>query len=357
MDKGIAELLKVLIPVLVVLLGAYLAHYYSMKKKRVDDGSEEHKRIRVVLTILLDLWHQFNYLRRLSQVDSPKVNLLFKLPNALTYHLEIDRNEILEKKKQYDNAVLSLQQIDAGLFYKLDKQLDDFEYDFTKTFYPILSTTGLRDRKKSIISDLTNEIVSNLEEKINFLQKRLPRKERLDIKKSLDIGKREFEDELDEIPKYAQNLLNSMLGEYGAIITADTLNKFLENDTVVWLIEKLRIFDFFQSAESELLLLFNLLPENPEDDLNDIDSIPTSILAFVANLKSLRITQEEANEHLVNNREFYEILTGFVNHFDKSPMKIKRVFVLMNNGLVLPQDIITDIQTTIPDIPKEWLET
>lgn len=352
MKNEIVDILKIVIPLLAVIIGAYLAHHFSVKKKRTEEISEKDKKVRLVLSVLLDLWHEFNYINRLSLLNTPRVNLLFKLPNALLYHTEFDIRKFNEQKSQYDHYVSDLKSIDAVLFYKLDKQLDHINHLVVSTLYPLLCAPKLKVIKKDVANAVSSEIVKDLEETIHFIRKRLLRKEKREIKKILNRGRSQNFPDLDEVPSFVRELFKPLFGD-SFVLTADRVNEILDNETFVWLLEKLRIFETFSQAESEMTLLFNLMSPEAEKEFEELESFPTTILTFIAKLKLLSISDEEQRKYFEDDKSFYVLINSLMVEIGDSTKPFQELILALDSGMMTPRELLETIQETIPAIPQD----
>ncbi|MCO6360632.1 hypothetical protein [Roseivirga pacifica] len=351
MSKEEIEILKIIGQIVSVLGAAYFAYRLGLRKRKIEEGSELHKCLRLTLSVLMDLWYEFEYMKCLSSSNSVKARLLFKSPVDLIEHLEFDLSKIEEFKRKYDQSVEGLRDGHSVLFFKLNKRLDPLFSDIKDSLYPLLVSKSFREKKKDATFELVKSFLSDLEEDIKIIADALNKRERKEIEKTIEKNRNKFKiSDPESIPQHILTMISTFTRDERSIQSRE-LVEFYENETIAWLLEKLDLFNLGKISEADMIDHFAGIRNSIESETNfDLNEAPLYVQVGALKFYSLAFTPDEVSEYLIDNKDFYRLLLGFMNLIAKPSITTVKMLLEVNNGNLDPNFILDEMRRAYPGI-------
>jgi len=315
-------------PTLATLLAVYLAFIYTKKQKLLENKTEEHKNLRVVISHLIQIWRELSRIEFYTSSKDFYAEVIFKDTKLATTYFDIDTKRIELFKKLLNESKDQIKSINVPLFYFLDRSF----VEFNKSLSLFSSSGKVRrtDEKelKQMLDEIFKELVRDLEKIISDTSNYLPKTERVEILKIISDHHVELnQTNIDfEVPKFALDLINGFIPVVEPI-TEDEIAIFMNDSTIKMLIEK-----FFPH------IIYIFMNDNPLQILRNVFGIirnPQSIQEKISEdelLLKLDISEEE-NQLFQDNLGFYKLICAMYRKFDdKIPFAVRRELIKLNRG-------------------------
>lgn len=269
--------------------------------------------------------------------------------------MKIDSSKIYRLKKSYIESINNLKSYDISIFYRLESNLENYNYLLNEFLNPVLTDklTNITHKYK-LIYPILQVIVKEIEEVIIDTSKYLSENERKFVLDILHSHSEEINKPQDfkEIPEFLIEIVNSFL-PLKEEITKNDFYLLYENKTVKWLLLKVIKTNFISSLLDdnpvEILKILLIFDKENFNKLNDIiEKIDNETI-----LDLLSITDVES-EKFVNNKEFYLLIMGLIKKIIGGvPYEIKRFFVKLNNGEVDLKVKLEEIKLQITSVTNK----
>lgn len=317
-------------PTLATLLAVYLAYRYAKKQKLLENKDEEHKKIRIATSNLLQIWRELSTIEFYINSEKFFAELIFKSPVAAANYFNIDLNRVDTFKRMFTDSKEEIKSINVLLFYNLENSFMDFNkmfrlFDTTNTPNP-----PENENIKEMIQKMLTELVRDLEEIIKETSCHLPVREKKEIQVILDDHHKALKKtNIDyEVPKFLIDLINS-IAPLKEKITDEELALLTNDDTVRLIMNKAApiVFNYlFQDANKNFLKVIDGFVSQPEQfaESFNVEDI----------LLSISISDEEY-VMLLDNKPFYKLVcAAFLKFQDKIPWEFKRTLLKINSGVI-----------------------
>lgn len=312
------------------IVASVAAYIVFIKQKKFEQKLDYYKKVRVTTSNLLSIWSEYSILEKFLKSNDPTNFLIYKVPELAEGYLKINQAKIEEMKKSFINSIENLKEIDVILFFKLENSLDNFHRINDEILYPILNNQEIESiEKKEILIPVLDDLQETLEEIIIDTSAHLPRKERNKVKKLLNDHLSGLKENVsfEDVPDFLIKLLNKKL-KLKEPITKQELGDFYENETVIWLMDKL----FSYSSITQMLFSKDHNIVNVLFALVSLDTQKIAQIIPIQELESFSFTENEAIA-FKDNKAFYRLVMGIIQKVEgKVSFKIRRAIVKINNG-------------------------
>lgn len=349
------NILEKILPSIVAIVIVYLGYSVWLKQQVYEEKNEKLRKIRQSISNLLLIWKEFSEFERNLNPNDPYNEILFSNSKILRQFLKIDSSKIYRLKKSYIESINNLKSYDISIFYRLESNLENYNYLLNEFLNPVLTDklTNITHKYK-LIYPILQVIVKEIEEVIIDTSKYLSENERKFVLDILHSHSEEINKPQDfkEIPEFLIEIVNSFL-PLKEEITKNDFYLLYENKTVKWLLLKVIKTNFISSLLDdnpvEILKILLIFDKENFNKLNDIiEKIDNETI-----LDLLSITDVES-EKFVNNKEFYLLIMGLIKKIIGGvPYEIKRFFVKLNNGEVDLKVKLEEIKLQITSVTNK----
>lgn len=335
--KIILTIIEKVGPTLATLSAVYLAYLYTKRQKLFEDKSESQRRIRVIVSHLIQIWRELSTIEYYAASENYYADLVFTDKQFASNYFNIDLERIEKFKKLFENSKEQVKSVNVVLFYSLESSYLNFQKSLQ-----LIDTSENKvrlndDDIKVALNTLLKETVRDIEQIISETAENLPKKEYEQIITIINehhISLKETNFEFD-VPNFLIDLINKYL-PVKEDITSEEIKYFLQDSTIQLLYSK------FTPVYRNLFI--NKKPVETIQVVIDLIKNPENIdLKFNENeFISLIELNESENNMFKNNLGFYKMACAVFKKFtSEMPIEFKRVLIKINNGEI---DIMKKIE-------------
>ncbi len=314
-------------PTFATLVVVYLAYRYARKQKVFENKDEEYKKVRIVISNLIQIWRELARIEYYNSADDYYAKLIFKNVDFASNYFGIDIKRIENFKKLLEQSKEEIKPLNVFLFdavesnfSRVNKSLDLFSSSENINF-----EKNLNDLLHGAFKDLTRDLESIIFDSAKYL----PVSERQQIENIIRTHQTGLKTTNfnDEVPGFLVDWVNNCLPVIDSI-TSEELNIIINDDVVKMAIAKLiSLCGSFLIKDNAISTLSNL---------NDLLKNPSTVhnLDFDNLICKIQITATE-NSMLQNNLAFYKICCAIHKKFKREiPFEFKRICIKLNNGTI-----------------------
>src|SRR5258705_524477 len=103
-------------PTFAALLAVYLAYRFARKQKYFENKNEEHKKVRIVISNLIQIWRVLAKIECYYSSDDFYAKLVFKNSELSSNYFGIDIKRIELFRKLFDQSKEEIKPINVALF-------------------------------------------------------------------------------------------------------------------------------------------------------------------------------------------------------------------------------------------------